>query len=66
MAKGKYGSRIVQDDTSWRAEITRKITSKRTGVSKVQDGFSSELEAQAWVEKEMPVFLKNIGEQQKY
>ena len=66
MAKGKYGSRIVQDGASWTAEITRKITSKRTGVSKTQGGFSSESEALAWVEKEMPVFLKNLGEQNKH
>ena len=65
MAKGKYGSRILQEGTSWTAEITRKISSKRTGVSKTQDGFSSESEAQAWIEKELPVFLKSLGEQNK-
>lgn len=65
MAKGKYDSRIIQEGTSWRAEIVRKISSKKTGVSKAQGGFSSESEAMAWVEKELAVFLKNLGEQNK-
>lgn len=63
MAKGKkYDYRVVQDDTSWTAEIVRQVTSRRTVVSKSQKGFSSEAEAQAWGEKELKGFLQNLAE----
>jgi hypothetical protein len=65
MTKGKYNSRIIENGATWTAEITRRISARKTGVSKSEEGFSSEAAAQAWVEKELPVFLKNLGEQNK-
>lgn len=60
MAKGKkYDFNLVLVDGSWTAEIVRKITSKKTVVSKSQAGFASEAEAQIWAETELKGFLQN-------
>ena len=63
----KYDCRVVQDNTSWTAEIIRRVTSKKTVVTKSQDGFSTEAEAQDWGQKEVKTFLKslNLNEQKK-
>ena len=66
MAKAKkYDYRAVQGDTGWTAEITRRVTSKRTMVSKSQDGFATESEARAWGEKALAEFLKNLEARNK-
>jgi hypothetical protein len=66
MIKGKkYDFRINQMDASWTVEIIRKVTSKKTIVSKRQSGFTSETEAQEWGQKELKVFLQNLHEQNK-
>jgi len=65
MAKGKYGFRIIEEDSSWTAQITRKISARKTGVSKSQKGFSSESEAKAWVDKELETFLNSLKERNK-
>lgn len=62
MTKGKkYDYRVAQDAMGWTAEIIRKITSKKTGVSKSQDGFTTEADAQEWAQKELKDFLKNLA-----
>ncbi|QUM75995.1 DUF3622 domain-containing protein [Moritella sp. 24] len=66
MAKGKkYDFNLVLVDGSWTAEIVRKITSKKTVVSKSQAGFASEAEAQVWAETELKGFLENQIERNK-
>jgi len=63
----KYDCRVVQGDTGWVAEIVRRVTSKKTIITKSKDGFSTEAEAQDWGQKEVKTFLKNqnINEQKK-
>jgi hypothetical protein len=63
----KYTCRAVQDGTNWTAEILRRVTAKETRLTKAQDGFSTESEAQAWGEKEIATLLKNqnLSEQKK-
>jgi hypothetical protein len=61
----KYDCRITQEGTSWTAEIIRRVTSKRTAVSKSQDGFATEAEAQVWGEKELKSFLDNLADRNK-
>ena len=63
MAKGKkYEFRVKQENTGWTAEIIRKVTAKRTIVSKRQKGFSSESEAQEWGESELKAILQSVHE----
>jgi Protein of unknown function (DUF3622) len=66
MTKGKkYDYRVVQNDSSWTAEITRRMTSKKTVVSKKQGGFATESEAQEWGKKELETFTKNLNQRNK-
>ncbi|MCF6337803.1 MAG: DUF3622 domain-containing protein [Gammaproteobacteria bacterium] len=61
----KYDYRAVQGKTHWIAEITRRATSKKTVVSKSQDGFATEADAKAWGEKELASFLENLTKRNK-
>jgi hypothetical protein len=61
----KYDYRVVQNGKTWTAEITRRATSKKTVISKSQDGFASEAEAKAWGEEELKSFLENLGKRNK-
>ena len=61
----KYSYRVVESDGAWTAEIVRKISVKESAVSKSQDGFSSEKEAQAWGETELKTFLESLSERNK-
>jgi len=65
MAKGKkYDYRATQDDGGvWTAEITRRVTSRKTVVSKSQGGFATESEALAWGEEEIKSFVQSLVEQ---
>lgn len=66
MTKGKkYDYRVAQDNTGWRAEIIRRVTSKQTVVSKSQGGFATESDAQEWGQKELKAFLQNLVERNK-
>jgi len=58
-AAKKYSSHVEQDSASglWSAQITRRATSKRTVVSKSQDGFASQAQADAWAETALKEFL---------
>ena len=63
----KYDYQVEQDNDTWTAEITRRVTSRVTVVSKSKAGFATEAEAQAWGQAEVEAFLKktNIGESEK-
>lgn len=61
----KYDYRIAQTDTGWTAEITRRATSKKTVVSKSQNGFTTEAEAQEWAKNELASLLKTLSERDK-
>jgi len=66
MSKGKkYEYRVVQTDTDWSAEIVRRVTSKKTVVSKRKDGFTSEAEAQEWGKTELKTFSQNLNARNK-
>ena len=66
MSKGKkYSYRVVEEGAGWTAQIVRKISVKESAVSKSQDGFASEKEAQAWGETQLKTFLKSLSERNK-
>jgi len=67
MTKGKkFDFRVEQDGSQWKAEIIRRVTSKKTTVSKHQGGFATEAEAQAWGENELKLFSKNLETRNKH
>ena len=45
----------------WKAQIHRQITSKKTIVSKQQDGFASEAKAKEWAEQQLTEFTSTQG-----
>lgn len=55
----RYNSNVSQDETSglWQAEILRRASSKRSVVSKMQEGFATEEEANKWAETTLAEFL---------
>ena len=63
----KYDYQVKQDNDTWTAEITRRVTSRVTVVSKEKTGFATEAEAQTWGQAEVEAFLKktNITESEK-
>ena len=68
MAKSKkYTCRLVQENDSWAAEIVRRVTSKKSVVTKRQDGFVSDEEAEAWGLNEVKIMVKtaNLNERNK-
>ena len=58
---------MLQDNDAWTAEVTRRVTSRVTVVSKGKGGFATEAEAKAWGQIEVEAFLKktNKGEMEK-
>ena len=56
----KYDFTVEQDNAEWVAKITRKITSKKTLVTKEQSGFKSADEAQAWAEKALTELTETL------
>ena len=54
----KYDYQVIQDNTCWSAKIIRQVTSKKTIVSKRQDGFATESDAEAWGQSEIKAFLQ--------
>lgn len=61
----KYDARVISQGDTWAAEITRRVSSQRTVVSKGQDGFSSEAEALAWAEATLLEFSQKHADKNK-
>lgn len=61
----KYTVEITQQDDTWSAAIVRRVSSKKTTVSKQQEGFQSEAEAKAWGEAELKAFMKQLSDKNK-
>ena len=57
MSSKKYKSKISKDGETWVASITRQVTSRKSIVSKKQEGFSSETEAQSWADSNLSEFI---------
>jgi hypothetical protein len=57
----KFDLRVTEKEGSWTAEIVRRKTAKELIVSKQQDGFTSEAEAQSWGENELKGFLATLA-----
>jgi len=61
----KYDYRTSQQKDTWNAEIIRRASSKNIVVTKKQDGFKTEAEANEWAEKELIQFTVKQSEQNK-
>ena len=61
----KFDFRIIQVDTTWKAEITRRMTARKTIVSKRKKGFATEADATAWAEKELAGYIEKLAAKNK-
>ncbi|GAA4881420.1 DUF3622 domain-containing protein [Ferrimonas pelagia] len=61
----KYDFRVTEKGGKWSAAIVRKVTARRTAVSKKQGGFATEAEAISWGETELKAFLESLTERNK-
>ena len=61
----KYSLRTSQEKDTWRADIIRRASAKKTIVSKTQGGFKTEAEASEWAEKELALFTAKQSAQNK-
>jgi len=61
MAKNKkYSFKIEQHGSTWKAQIVRQATTKRTVLSKEQKGFASKTEATNWAELQLQEFTTTL------
>lgn len=58
--ENKFDYRIKQDGDKWNAEITRRVTARKTSVSKRQKGFESQELAEQWAKEQLVGFLENL------
>lgn len=58
--ENKFDYCIKQNDTKWDAEITRRVSARRTIVSKQKKGFETQDLAQQWAKEKLADFLKNL------
>lgn len=58
--QNKFDYRITQEGDKWNAEITRRVTARRTSVSKRKNGFENEASAETWAKEELLQFVKNL------
>ena len=57
----KYDFNVAKDGDGWKVQIIRRVSSKKTNVTKQQGGFASEEEAKAWGESEAAALLKSMN-----
>ncbi len=57
MSSKKYQSEVLEENGQWIARINRRLSSRKSKVSKEQGGFSSEPEAQAWADDALSEFI---------
>lgn len=58
--QNKFDYRIKQDGDKWNAEITRRVTARKTSVSKRQKGFETQELAEQWAKEQLTGFLENL------
>jgi len=56
----KFGINLLEEGTTWTAQITRRKTARETIVSKSETGFESEALAQAWADEAIKEFLDTV------
>jgi hypothetical protein len=56
----KYGLRVIEAEGTWTAQVTRRMTARKTVVSKSQAGFASEAEASEWGNKALQEIVENL------
>ncbi|MCP4274231.1 MAG: DUF3622 domain-containing protein [Gammaproteobacteria bacterium] len=61
----RFDYRLVEKNNSWTAEITRKMTSKKTFVTKKKDDFITEKDADEWGRKELKRLVSKLNKRNR-
>ena len=56
----KFDFSVKQDGEQWNAEITRRVSARKTSVSKQKKGFASEALAIEWAKEKLTECLENL------
>ncbi len=62
MSNKKYEIYTTEENNSWTGGVVRRVTARKTAITKSQQGFASEVEATAWAETELKALLKVLAE----
>ncbi len=62
MSQKKYQITVAEEGGNWSAAIVRKVSSRKSTITKSQDGFASEAEASSWADTELKALLKVLAE----
>ncbi len=65
MSQKKYQITLAEEGESWSAAIVRKVSSRKSTVTKSQGGFGSEAEASSWADTELKALLRVLAERNK-
>ncbi|MFT6985322.1 MAG: hypothetical protein ACJAT7_001131 [Psychromonas sp.] len=58
--ENKFDYSIKQDGDKWGAEIIRRVTARRTSVSKQKKGFETQELAEQWAKETLVGYLENL------
>jgi len=61
----KFSINLVEENSTWTAQIIRRVTARNSIVSKAQDGFATQAQAQTWADEEFKIFVKVSQERNK-
>ena len=62
MTKGKkYNINTIKNESTWSAQITRQVTSRKIKVTKEKDNFETEAAAKKWAEKTLLEFTSTLS-----
>lgn len=62
MTNPKYAYAVAQEGDVWTANIVRRVSARKSMVSKSQAGFKTEAEAAAWGEAKLKAFVDSLAE----
>lgn len=58
--ENKFDFNVKQQGEQWDAEITRRVSARKTTVSKRKKGFETEQQATDWAKEQLADFLNNL------
>ena len=61
----KFDYRLVEKKSKWTAEITRKVSARKTTVTKSKANFATEKEANDWAQAELTTLSEQVSKRRR-
>ncbi len=61
----KYDYRLVQDSDTWTTEITKRVTARKTTVTKRKKDFETQAQAKEWGETKLAEYVESLQQHNK-